>query len=67
MTSDEQTRRAIKELTSAGWVLVRSDGRHANYRCPCGQHQFPLPVTHKTVSAGVMDKMRKLIKTCKGG
>ena len=66
MTSDEQTRKVVKELTRERWFEVRSDGRHAIYRCPCGLHQFPLPVTHSKVSAGVVAKMRKLIKTCKG-
>jgi predicted RNA binding protein YcfA (HicA-like mRNA interferase family) len=52
----------VKELKGAGWTELRSDGRHTVYGCPCGKHIFPLPQSHKTISPGVVGKMRKAIK-----
>jgi predicted RNA binding protein YcfA (HicA-like mRNA interferase family) len=67
MVSDEATRKIIKELRDVDWVEIRRDGRHAIYRCPCGTHQFALPITHSRVSPGVVGKMRRLMTECEKG
>jgi len=62
MVSEQPTRKMVKELKDAGWTVIRSDGRHTVYGCPCGKHTFPLPQSHKTISAGVVRKCRKAIE-----
>lgn len=64
MVSEEPTRKMVKELNSAGWTQLRNDGRHAVYGCPCGKHTMPVPESHRTISAGVVRKIRKAIKEC---
>ena len=61
MATDEPTRKMTREFKRAGWTELRHDGRHTVYGCPCGQHTFPLPTTHRNVSAGVVAKARKAI------
>lgn len=66
MVSEQPTRKMIAELKAAGWVVLRKDGRHAVYGCPCGSHTTPLPQSHKTISPGVVRKIRQAIEKCEG-
>ncbi|MBU6244146.1 MAG: type II toxin-antitoxin system HicA family toxin [Actinomycetales bacterium] len=54
-----KTRKVIAALTAAGCEQVRSHGRHAVYRCPCGGHMAPVPVSHTEVTAGVLNSLVK--------
>lgn len=64
MVSEEPTRKMVKELKSGGWQVIRTDGRHTVYVCPCGSHTFPLPESHRSISPGVVRKCRNAIKEC---
>ena len=66
MVSEQPTRKMVKELKDAGWTVLRTDGRHPVYQCPCGEHRFALPESHRTVSPGVVRKCRNAIDECKG-
>ncbi len=61
MVSEEPTRKIVKELRDAGWRILRSDGRHTNWISPNGA-TFPLPDSHRTISPGVVRKVRKAIQ-----
>lgn len=66
MVSEQPTRKMQKELKGAGWVpLPGGDGSHTKYGCPCGKHTRPLPEGHRTISAGVVRKVRSAIEECK--
>jgi len=66
MVSEEPTRKMVKELRDAGWTVARTDGRHTVYACPTGRHTIPVPDSHKTISPGVVRKIRQAIAACKG-
>lgn len=69
MVSDEPTRRIVKEMVAAGWREARSDGRHSVFVCTSGQHTVAAPTSHRSVSPGVVRKIRQAIAACacKGG
>lgn len=48
------TRVGLQKLRKVGCVFIRNNGRHDNYRCPCGEHTAPVPTTHKEVSPGTI-------------
>jgi predicted RNA binding protein YcfA (HicA-like mRNA interferase family) len=66
MVSEEPTRKMLKELRTAGWTEKRNDGRHALYGCPCGSHSVAVPASHRTISPGVVRKIRQAIASCQG-
>ncbi len=55
----------IKELADAGWTMLRADGRHTIYICPCRKHIIAVPTTHRMISPGVVRKIRAAIQACK--
>ncbi len=61
MVSEQPTRKMVKMFLAAGWSVLRTDGRHTVYGCPCGKHTFPLPDGHRTISPGVVRKAVKAI------
>lgn len=42
-----------RALRHNGCTITREGGRHTVYRCPCGEHQAPVP-RHNEISAGVV-------------
>jgi predicted RNA binding protein YcfA (HicA-like mRNA interferase family) len=64
MVSEQPTRKIVREFKDAGWTVLRTDGRHTVYGCPCGKHTQPLPQSHKTISPGVVRKVRKAMEQC---
>ena len=66
MVSDEPRATMVRELRAAGWTLIRSDGKHDVYGCPCGAHIAPLP-RHRTISPGVVASIRRVIRRCQEG
>lgn len=66
MVSEQPTRVVEIWFRKAGWRILKTDGRHTKYGCPCGQHTFPLPASHKTISPGVVRKARNALRECEG-
>ncbi len=64
VVSEEPTRAMVKELHAAGWRVARSDGRHTVFSCPSGQHSIAVPTSHRTISPGVVRKIRQAIAAC---
>jgi predicted RNA binding protein YcfA (HicA-like mRNA interferase family) len=58
----------VKELHAAGWRVARSDGRHTVLCCASGQHSIAVPTSHRSISAGVVRKIRQAItaRPCPG-
>jgi predicted RNA binding protein YcfA (HicA-like mRNA interferase family) len=62
-----KTADVVRALRKAGCVVLRDNGRHTVYQCPCGQHAVPIPTTHADVTAGVLrDVVAKLACLPKG-
>ena len=64
VVSEESTRTMVKELLAAGWSVARSDGRHTVFACPSGQHSIAVPTSHRSISPGVVRKIRQAIAAC---
>ncbi|TCJ30437.1 hypothetical protein EPD65_04360 [Nocardioides jejuensis] len=65
MVSEQPTRVVEVWFRKAGWRILKTDGRHTKYGCPCGAHSFPLPSSHRTISPGVVRKAQVVIEQCK--
>lgn len=66
MVSEQPTRVVEILFRKAGWKILKNDGRHTKYGCPCGRHTFPLPTSHKTISPGVVRKAMQALDHCSG-
>ncbi|MEU4195730.1 type II toxin-antitoxin system HicA family toxin [Kribbella sp. NPDC026611] len=64
MVSEQPARKVVKALKAAGWRLIRTEGSHSLYKCPCGQHTFMLPDGHRVISPGVVRKVGKALAEC---
>lgn len=56
----------IKELTKAGWVLLRTTGGHDVYVCNHGRIRMPVP-RHTMLSPTVVRNIRNGITRCNNG
>ncbi|HEX5018981.1 MAG TPA: type II toxin-antitoxin system HicA family toxin [Actinomycetes bacterium] len=54
-----------RAMRKAGFRLLRDQGDHAVYQCPCGKHRAAVP-RHATVSAGVVGQISKTACMTKG-
>ena len=60
MVSDQPTRKIVKELRDAGFISLRTTGSHTWWeRNGVG---VSVPDGHRTISAGVVRKVRKAIE-----
>jgi len=58
MTKPMKLRDVEAALRAAGCKVLRDNGRHTVWGCPCGKHTAPVP-RHTMVTAGVV---RSIIK-----
>lgn len=49
-----RTREVLKALRRQGCTLIRNNGRHDIYGCPCGKHEASVPTSHLEITAGVI-------------
>lgn len=60
MVSDEPTRKIVKELRVAGFILIRTTGSHSWWEK--NGKGVSVPDGHRMISAGVVRKIRKTIE-----
>ena len=61
------TRKVLAALRSAGCKELRNNGRHTVFGCPCGRHIAPVPVSHRTVKAGVLRSITRQLSCLSEG
>ena len=64
MAKEEKTSDVIKRLKDAGFVCVKTDGRHSKWRHPSGIW-VPVPDSHRMISAGVVRRIDNVIEESK--
>lgn len=55
----------VRAMRRAGFTVLRDQGDHTVYQCPCGKHRAAVP-RHVTVSAGVVGQVSKTPCMTKG-
>ena len=67
MIAEQPTRKALRDLTKAGWKRKRTIGSHSVWVCRDDEHQVTVPDGHKTISAGVLRQISKALESCEQG
>ena len=62
MVKPIKTRKVIRQLRGNGCALVRDNGRHQVWMCPCGLHRAPMPASHREITAGVVRKIERMMQ-----
>lgn len=48
----------VRAMERAGFAVLRDQGDHTVYQCPCGKHRAPVP-RHREITARVVDSVSK--------